>query len=150
MTLSLVHTLGRRHGSKGVSGGLFGRSERGKVWGLEQVQGAGMRQRLSPGVNAQFAVDVVQMLFHRAGRQDEFFGGGPVGEARCDQAKNLNLALAERLQQSVWASERSARNSSIAVLHVWLSRLRLGKRREYAPDVRKKRSVLYAAFCLLC
>src|SRR3954470_16500946 len=134
---SLAINPGRCRGSNDVSDGLFGAQRGGKVQGLEQMQCAGGCQCLSPGVNAQFAVDVVQMLFHRAERQDEFFGDGPVGEAGCDEAKNLDLALTERFQQSVWASERSARNSGVAVLRVCHSRLRLGKRREYPPNVRK-------------
>lgn len=61
--------------------------------------GAGAGDGLGPSVDAELAVDVLEVLLDGAGGDEQPAAGLGVRETLCDEAEDLELAIGEGLEQ---------------------------------------------------
>ena len=66
---------------------------------LQQVQLTRAEERLGAALHVELAVDVVDVLLDRTDCDDEPIGDRLIGKTLGDQAQNVQLALAERLDE---------------------------------------------------
>ena len=66
---------------------------------LEKLQFPGARQRLGAAANAQLAVNIVEVLLHRADGDNQALRNLRIGTSVGDQAQDFEFAFREQLNE---------------------------------------------------